>query len=381
MNNTSHPFDGWLQFHSVGRFEGQQAAIDAALQRFSSAWSAPSLPWAEIDGERDRVLALYAKLINAPATSVFAAENVTSAFHSFITAMPRQRLAGKKVLIAEDCFPSLHFLLTGLATIFDFQLVTVPMRAGHHWVEDDDFVTHWTPDVAIAIVTWITSTASKRADMERLVSHGRKMGSVIAVDITQGAGLLPFDVQQPAVDFVASTSLKWICGVPGAGMAYVAPALMDSLAPTLRGWHSQPDPFSWALDKFTFAPDARRFFNGTPSQLPFIASAPGLEFILSQPPGSLRRHNLALCHQILDMVDRHGLELLCPRADAARGGTIVFRCPANWNSLEFCKMLARHGFHCDCRGEKIRWSPGLVTTSKAMEALDQLLSSSLAAVA
>ena len=39
-----------------------------------------------------------------------------------------------------DCFPSVHFLLTGLAPKLGFTLETVPMRPGATWVEDEDYL-------------------------------------------------------------------------------------------------------------------------------------------------------------------------------------------------------------------------------------------------
>ena len=158
--------------------------------------------------------------------------------------MPEEKLRGKRVLVAADCFPSVHFLLAGLAQRLGFTLDTVPLRQGATWVEDEDYLNAWGPDVGLALITWVTSTASYRCNLDMLVAHGRQMGSTIGVDITQAAGLIPFDVMQPRIDFAVSTSLKWMCGTPGAGMIYVDQALIADFQPELRGWFSQNNPFS-----------------------------------------------------------------------------------------------------------------------------------------
>uniref|UniRef100_UPI00195443C4 hypothetical protein n=1 Tax=Klebsiella pneumoniae TaxID=573 RepID=UPI00195443C4 len=90
----------------------------------------------------------------------------------------------RRLLVAGDCFPSLHFLLAGLAERFDFRLDTVPLRPGESWVRDDDFIAHWQDDVGLALLTFVTSTASHRCDIERLAAHGRAMGSIVGVDVT-----------------------------------------------------------------------------------------------------------------------------------------------------------------------------------------------------
>ncbi|TIU02673.1 MAG: aminotransferase class V-fold PLP-dependent enzyme, partial [Mesorhizobium sp.] len=142
------------------------------------------------------------------------------------------------LLVAADCFPSLHFLLAGLAERFNFVLDTVPLRPGESWVRDEDFIARWQDDVGLALLTFVTSTASHRCDVARLAKHGREMGSIVGVDITQGVGVAPFSIAKTPVDFVVSTSLKWLCGTSGAGILQVAPDLLSACRPELRGWFS-----------------------------------------------------------------------------------------------------------------------------------------------
>jgi selenocysteine lyase/cysteine desulfurase len=254
----------------------------------------------------------------------------------------------------------------------------VKHRQGADWVTDDDFIAGWGRDVALAVLTWVSSTSSHRIDVARLVAHGRGAGSLVALDITQGIGILPFNVVESGVDFAASTAMKWLCGVPGAGTAYMPPELSARLEPSRAGWFSQPDPMNWELDSFRFAPDARRFDNGTPSYLPFIASVPGLEWHASVGAGPLRAHNLDLCRQLIDIADRHRLRLVSPRDDTERGGTIVVEVPATIAPAELQQRLEAEGLYCDTRGSRLRWSPGHVTTAAALEHLDRTLEMALA---
>lgn len=366
--------DGWLMYHSVGLFPDQEAAVRDALAQFAASWCAPGLKrWDEGLAARQCVLDDWAGLVNADASNVFAAENVTEAFGKFVAALGT-RLQGRKVLIAADCFPSLHFLLSGLAGRFGFTLETVPLAAGASWVTDDAFIDAWRDDVALAVITWVASTTSKRAELDRLVAHGRQQGSLIAVDITQGAGILDFDVTQPAVDFVATTTLKWLCGAPGTGLGYVCPALLDSdLVPQITGWFSQPDPFNWDITRFSLAAQARRFDSGTPSFLPYVASAPGLAWRLSGAADGLREHNLRLCHAVIDVLDAKGYALHSPRADASRGGSVMATLPAHIDPQALEARLIDGGVAVDTRGRVMRFSPGVLTRDSIASRLATLL--------
>ncbi|MFL9899598.1 aminotransferase class V-fold PLP-dependent enzyme [Paraburkholderia fungorum] len=371
---TPGTHDGWLMYHSVGLFPDQETAVRDALAQFASSWCAPGLKrWDEGLAARQRVLDDWAHLVNADTRNVFAAENVTEAFGKFVAALGPQ-LKGRKVLIAADCFPSLHFLLAGLAVTFGFTLATVPLAAGASWVTDEAFIDAWRDDVALAVITWVTSTASKRAELDRLVAHGRKQGSLIAVDITQGAGILDFDVTAPAVDFVATTTLKWLCGAPGTGLGYVCPALLDSgLAPQMTGWFSQPDPFNWDITRFSLAAEARRFDTGTPSFLPFVASAPGLAWRLSEAAVGLRDYNLRVCHALIETLDAKGYALHSPRADEARGGSVMATLPAHVDPKALEASLVEAGVVVDTRGRVMRFSPGVLTHDSVASRLATLL--------
>jgi selenocysteine lyase/cysteine desulfurase len=203
------------------------------------------------------------------------------------------------------------------------------------------------------------------------VDRGREVGSLIAVDITQGAGLIPVDVMQ--FDFAASTSLKWLCGMPGAGFGFVNPALLPKLEPPVRGWFSQTPPLNWDLESFSFASDARRFGTGTPSLIPYIASLPGLEWVHSQPAGAILDHNRALCKRLFEIADDSGLKTVTPRPASERGGSLIVEFETG-EEAEFLRVgLREEALFCDRRGGRLRWSPGATTTVEAVDRLAQIL--------
>lgn len=370
--------DAYLLYHSIGHYPDKEADLAKELASFSTVWSAfNDGQWNDILGKRQKFIDLWAELICAPEGTLTTAENVTSAMMTFIGSLPPEMLVGKKVLVAEDGFPSIHFLLTGLAERLGFILQTVPLRQGAHWVEEDDFIAEWDEDVALALLTWISSTTSHRNDLPRLVEHGRKMGSLIGVDITQGAGLLPYDVSAPQVDFVISTSLKWLCGTPGAGILYVDEKLLPTCEPDLRGWFSQDNPFSWGLDAFAFAPDARRFDNGTPSTLSAIASLPALEWRMKQDTDAFVAHNQRLCAMLLEGLEELGLTLATPREADRRGGSLMLSLPDDIVAADVVQSLREQQIYMDCRDQTLRMSPGPITSidgvKRTLAALKDLL--------
>jgi kynureninase len=203
------------------------------------------------------------------------------------------------------------------------------------------------------------------------------MGSLVGVDITQAAGLLPFDVAAPEVDFALSTSLKWMCGTPGAGALYVAPPLIAESKPALRGWFSQPDPFNWDITRFSYADDIRRFDSGTPSCMAAIASLPAMDWHAAQDHAGLLAHNRELTAAIFAIADDLGLRSLTPREADRRGGSVMIDLPSGRHGPGVVSMLRDQGVTADCRGQILRLSPGVITTLGGCDHLADALASAM----
>ena len=365
----------YFLYHSIGLYPGKGAEMAAALADFSESWSAnDDGQWPRALAARESFLAAWRSLIDAPRGSLTSAENVTTALYSVIGALPARHLSGRRVLIAGDCFPSLHFLLAGLSERLGFTLDTVPLRPGETWVRDEEMIARWGDDVGVALLTFVTSTASHRPDLALLGEHGRRMGSLVGIDLTQGAGILPFSVDDQRPDFVVSTSLKWLCATPGAGILYVRPDLLTECRPQLRGWFSQENPFQWDLDAFDYAPDARRFDHGTPSVLACVGSVPAMRWHASQDGGALLDHTRRMGRGIVDGAKDLGLSLASPGDEDRRGGSVMLRLGSGAEPRALVAALRDEAIHVDCRGPILRLSPGIVTTWEHVERLMGALS-------
>jgi kynurenine formamidase/selenocysteine lyase/cysteine desulfurase len=373
MASSNTQAGGYFLYHSIGLYPGKEEDLAQAMAEMAEVWAAPNdRQWGYVLRKRQDYIEAWGKLIGAPRGSLTHVDNVTEGMHRLMRALPEERLRGRKVLVGEDCFPSLHFLLAGLAPKIGFELVTVPRSVGKAWVETQDFIDNWGRDVALALLTWVTSTASARMDYPALVAHGREMGSLLVADITQAAGLLPFDVLEPRVDFVVSTSLKWLCGTPGAGILYVDKRHMAEMQPEQRGWFSQNNPFSWDLDKFQYAPDARRFDTGTPGSVAALASLPALKWFTAQDQQVIAGDNRRMVDRIIARADALDLPLLSPREADRRGGAVMLRMPDKAEAAAVVGALGVEGLSVDFRGDILRLSPGIVTEDPAIDTVFDL---------
>lgn len=376
LTNTRHA--GYFLYHSIGMYPGKERELAEATAEFAEVWAAPNdRQWGYVLLRRQDFIDYWRRIINVPKGSTTTCESVTDGMHKLVRSLPEGMLRGKRVLVTADCFPSIHFLLAGLAPKMGFTLDTVPLSEGKPWVEAGDVAARWGRNVGLAFLTWVTSTASARVDLASLVAHGREMGSMIGVDITQAAGLIPFDAMNPKVDFVVSTSLKWMCGTPGAGILYVEKSLALELEPEGRGWFSQNNPFSWDLDKFEYAPDIRRFDGGTPGSMAALASLPALKWHASQDHAEMAAWNIRLVDRIIARADDLDLPLHSPREADRRGGSVMLRFPSKPEAAAVVGALGVEGYSVDFRGPLVRLSPGNMTAAETIDAVFDITESVL----
>lgn len=366
--------DAYFLYHSIGMYPGKARDTAAAMADFALLWGTPDdAQWAGVLPLRQRFIDRWRAILNAAPGSVTTCESVTQGFHMMLAALPEGHLRGKSVLVGADCFPSNHFLLQRMADRYGFALRTVAMRQGAAHVEDEDFLDAWTPDVGLALLTWVSSTTSHRIDLKRMVAHGRRMGSLIGTDITQAAGLIPYDVHAPEVDFTISTSLKWMCGTPGAGILYVSPRLIPHCRPEPAGWFSQENPFNWDISAFSYAPDIRRFDSGTPGCMAALASLPALDWHAEQNHAAILAHNRHLTGMLFDLADEMRLPTVTPREETRRGGSVMVKLPPERPAAVAVSTLRQAGISADARGQTLRLSPGILTTELGVERLETAL--------
>ncbi len=155
---------GYFLYHSIGIYPGKEEDLAQAMAEFSQVWSAPNdKQWGYVLRKRQDFIDRWRRLINVPKGSLTTVDNVTEGLQKILRALPEGYLRGKRVLAAADCFPSLHFLLAGLAPKLGFTLTTVPLSEGLPLVTTEDYLAHWGHARPSARRRWTTPRSSPTA--------------------------------------------------------------------------------------------------------------------------------------------------------------------------------------------------------------------------
>ncbi len=342
------PAGTYLLSHSVGCLPlGSEEAVRAGFYQpwriaGGDAWPA----WLEAVGT---FRAGVARLIGARADQICPQVNVSSAVTKILHALPKR--AGRDViLLCEEDFPSIGFVAAA-ATARGYRTRFLPRGEA---VED---IAVWeaalAEDVQLAIVTHAFSNRSARLPVDAITQAARDRSAFSVVDAVQTAGVVPVDVAGWSADFVVGSSVKFLCGGPGAAFLWVSDAVLAQTQPLDVGWFSHANPFAFDIHDFRAADDAARFWGGTPSVLPFVQAAHSIDVLLDIGVESIHAHNQGLIQQIHDTLplarirsardrDRRGNTVLIAVDDPAAALATLREATILVDAREGCIRLAPH---------------------------------------
>lgn len=345
MNAFLTPGPGpYVLTHSVGCLpRAAHAALEAGYLT----------PWAEHGGnawpawlERiDEFRAALASLFGGTPADYCPQANLSSGLAKVLSALPadpRRRV----LLAAEESFPSLGFVIDR-ATTRGWQARFTPHRPD----DADGWAAALTGDVRAVLVTHVHSNSGRVAPVAAIAKLCAERDILCIVDVAQSAGILPIDFAALGADVVLGSCVKWLCGGPGAGFLWLRPDVAGKLEPDDVGWFSHVDPFEMDIHSFRYAPDARRFWGGTPAVASYVVAAASLRAIHEIGVESILAHNRRLIAAFADAL---------PGAWRARlptwptGGTLCI--PLGERQKEITSALTAAGVQFDCRGDVVRIS-------------------------
>ena len=336
----------YLKSHSVGC---QPRAAAAALQaRLLDPWREQGEAWPDWLAAIDDWRAALGGLIGVEACDLCPATNVSAALSRYISALG-QATARRTILLAPSAFPTIGYVASGLAAAgwtTRYLPTDADVRDPARWAAALD------GDVALVIAMHVSSVSGACADIAAIAAAASAAGARCIADCAQSVGVVPVTPARWGVDAVIGTSVKWLCGGPGAAWLWVAPHDRTVLDPAERGWWSHDNPFEMDIHAFRYAPDARRWWGGTPDVAPLILSMAGIAEIAAIGVDAIAAHNSALQAML-----RGALEPRTPQwrwPTGAVGGTLCIDTGADQPRV--AAALDAHGIRADFRGTVMRLS-------------------------
>jgi len=340
------PGGPYLLAHSVGCLP--VAARDALERHMLAPWAdkgGGAWPdWlAAIDGFRWAL----ARLLGGAAADYCPQPNLSAGLFAVLSALPR-RPGRDLIVLSAHTFPSLGFVAQQMERL-GYRLVRLPEDHDPGALETWDEAL--SEAVAAVVVMHVHSNTGVVAPVAEIAGMARARDIFSVIDIAQSAGILPIDVMAWGAGAIIGSCVKWLCGGPGAGFLWIDPEEVGALEPLPVGWFSHAEPFAFDIRDFRYAPDARRFWGGTPSIAPYALATAGIDLITETGVAAALAHNRALIAHIAGRTD----EAWRPQFDRTkRGGTVCLQTGSAIDTV--AERLTQGGCRFDRRGETLRLS-------------------------
>jgi len=351
----------YLVSHSLGAMPRRTAHY---LQEFADTWSGRGVRawhegWWEIGRETGNLLA---PILGVQRNTISMHQNVTVA--QAIVASCFSYDGPRRTIVMSDLeFPSNHYLFEGFRRYgADIRYVpsSDPIR-----LDVQPFVDAIDETTVLVPLSLVLFKSAFITDARAVIEKAHRVGARVVLDVYQGAGTVPMDLEAWGADFAVGGSVKWLCGGPGAGYLYVRPDLAGTLHPSVIGWAAHESPFAFATGPVKYAASPERFQSGTPNVPSLYSARAGYEIVGEIGVPAIRERSLALTRRLMNAARAAGFRLNTPDDDRERGGSVIVDVP---NGAAVADELIRRGIVIDHRpGAGIRIAPHFYNTEEEID--------------
>lgn len=210
--------------------------------------------------------------------------------------------------------------------------------------------------VRVVAASWVQFGRGHRIDVPALAALAHAHGAHFCLDVIQGLGVLPAELEAWGVDFAAADGHKWLLGPEGIGFLYVRSECRNELRVLEPGWNTVVHRTEWENRAFVPDPSARRFEGGTANVGGIAALGASTELLLEAGVDRIWGHVEALTDAAARGLEEVGADVLSDRSSEGRSAIVTFTVPGH-EAEDVCARLEAEGIVCSPRGGGVRVAP------------------------
>lgn len=204
-------------------------AMVAYLQdRFENAVTAAKLNALFAWG--DALRATAAKLFNADAEEIFFGHGASAMVNVFSAGVELKENAN--VIVTGLTFPSTPYTWVNRVGEENVRMV----KPVNYQIPFEKLVEQVDENTAVISLCLVENTTGFMHDLKKISAFCQEKGIYLMLDITQCVGAIKIDVKETPVDFIATSSFKWLGCEYGIGIGYMSRRVLDKVKPVYVGW-------------------------------------------------------------------------------------------------------------------------------------------------
>ncbi len=269
--------------------------------------------------EEHAAIASAARLLGTEAANVALLASASDALNVFANSIEWRR--GDEVVVSDLEFPS--GVLAWLRLRERGVRVRVLESSGGA-VTLDRFAAAIGPATRVVCASHVSYKTGMRMPFVRELSEAAHAhGALLALDATQSLGRIPVPLE--GVDILVASTYKWLLGVHGLGVVYLAPPARERIGDGAVGWYSVRDLFAPdRFERYERKPGAGWMMAGMPGFPSMYALRRAIDFLLECGVTRIEEELRPVVAALREGIARLGYELLTPAEPEYASGIVSF---------------------------------------------------------
>ena len=262
---------------------------------------------------------LAAQLLDTPVNNIAFAPSASDALNTLALSLDLR--PGDEVITTELEFPSnvLPWLALRARGI---KVHVLPCPAGY--IDLQDIAARFSNRTRLVSISLVSYKSGARfLETRELAELVHEAGGALCVDATQAFGRCP--VPLDGVDYLMSSSFKWLMAPHGLAVVYMSPAFRERFEPLGVGWYSVENVF-WPdrFERYTLKRGAPCIAAGMPNFASLYAICESLRFLLGLDRAAERARLDRLSIELRARLVALDVEMLTPADPALVSGIVAF---------------------------------------------------------
>lgn len=341
-------------------------AVESQLRDVHENGSVNFMKWLST---KEHARKLIAGLLGARPEQVAFMRNTSDCLSTVANGLQWQK--GDNVVTFRGEFPSNIYPWLRLRDAFGVEVRMCEERDGR--VDFEDLAALIDSQTRIVTISQVQFASGFRTDLERLARLVRRYDALLVVDVIQGLGVVPIDVEAELVDVAAGASHKWLMAPEGVGYLYLSDRARERIQPTLVGWVSVPNPEDFQNFEQDWNRGTLAWETGTgPSALMYGLRA-SLELLTGVGVAGIARHLDELTDHLCERLNSKNYEVVSSRLPGEKSQIVCVRHTQGIPAMALYTHLKERHIITAPRGDRLRIAPHLYNTHEEIDQLVQTL--------
>ncbi len=324
--------------------------------------------WDIAEGHMEALRTNYGKLIGAPSERIAHMANTVSGVNVLANGLDWH--PGDHILLYADEFPAnvMPFL-----NLRDRGVEVEFLKAPGGRLTPDIFEAAFRPQTRLISISSVQYLTGYRADLRAFSDLCHSRNIIFSVDAIQSVGVVPTDVIESGIDFMAVGGHKWMMSPLGTGFLYVTEELQSRLKLVHRGYMGHVNPIDYGNFNQDLSPDARRFELGVFNAVGMVGAEKATSLLLDCGSENIFHHITKLMSHFEQGLLELPYQLMYDFKEEEQSSICMFSHTDVSKNESIYQKLVESGVNIALRGSGLRFAPHYYNSLDEVDQFMQLL--------